>query len=95
MKIDANRIFEDELSRRGFSFIREDEDTYRIKLEGSEISVNLVNVRRNAERDRDPATITRFVDKVIETFPVNRPAWSEASSLLLWAAELADQEFGD
>ena len=95
MKIDANRIFEDELSRRGFSFIREDENTYRIKLEGSEISVNLVNVRRNAERDRDPATITRFVDKVIETFPVNRPAWSEASSLLLWAAELADQEFGD
>jgi len=63
MKIDANRIFEDELSRRGFSFVREDEDTYRIELEGREISVNLVNVRRNAERDRDPTTIIRFVDK--------------------------------
>jgi len=95
MKIDANRIFEDELSRRGFSFVREDEDTYHIKLEGREISVNLVNVRRNAERDRDPTAIIRFVDKVLETFPSRRPAWSEVSSLMLWAAELADQEFGD
>ena len=95
MTIDTNKIFENELSRRGVSFVREDEGTYRIKLEGSQISVNLVNVRRNAERDQDQTAIISFVDKVLQTFPVSRPVWSEASSLLLWSAELADQEFGD
>jgi hypothetical protein len=94
MTIDANAIFDEELSRRGFSFVMEDRDTYRVHLEGGEITVNLANVRRNAERDQDAAAIGRFVDKVLETFPSLRPAWDEASALLLWAAEPADQDFG-
>jgi hypothetical protein len=95
MTLDANAIFEKELSRRGFSFVREDENTYRVHLERWEITANLVNVRRNAERDQDPDAIRRFVDKVLETFPSTRLPWGEASGLLLWAAEPADQEFGD
>jgi hypothetical protein len=95
MTIDANKIFEEELSRQGVSFVREDKDTYRLKLEGRQISVNLVNVRRNAERDQDQSAVIRFVETVLETFPVSPPAWSDASSLLLWSAEPADQDFGD
>ena len=94
MTIDANAIFEEELSRRGLSYVREDEQTYRVQLEGWEITATLANIRRNAERDQDPAAIRRFVDRVIETFPATRPPWSEASALLFWAAEPADQEFG-
>lgn len=95
MTIDANAIFEEELLQRGTSYVREDEQTYRIQLEGREISANLANMRRNAERDQDSAAIGHFVDKLIETFSSTRPPWSEASALLFWAAEPADQEFGD
>jgi len=52
--MNANAIFEEELSRRGFSFVREDQDTYRVHLERWEVTANLANVRRNAERDQDP-----------------------------------------
>jgi hypothetical protein len=95
MTMDANAIFGEELSRRGFSFVREDQDTYRVHLERWEVTANLANVRRNAERDQDPDAIRRFVGKVLESFPSTRPPWNEASGLLLWSAEPADQDFGN
>src|SRR5688572_28966830 len=95
MTMNANEIFEEELSRRGLSFVREDDDTYRVQLERGEVTANLVNVRRNAERDQDPDAIRRFVDKVLETFSSDVPPWAEARALVFWAAERADQEFGD
>jgi hypothetical protein len=87
MTFDADAIFEEELSRRGFSFVRESEHEYRVDREGWKITANLANVRRNAERDQDPDAIRRFVDRVLDAFPSNYPAWTEASTLLLWSAE--------
>ncbi len=95
MTMDANEIFEEELSRRCLSFEREDEDNYRVQLECGEVLANLANVRRNAERDQDPEAIRQFVDQVLETFPSPRPEWGGASGLLLWAAEPAEQDLGD
>jgi hypothetical protein len=95
MTFDANAIFEDELSRRGTSFVREGAHEYRIRRGTSMVTANLTNVRRNAERDGDPDLIRRFVDKVLSAFPSEIPEWREASSLLLWAAEPTDSDFGD
>ena len=93
-KIDTNAIFEQELSRRRIAFVRQDEDTYRIRLEGSEVTASLANLRRNVARDKDPQLITRFVDKVLEAFVSERPDWKVASKLLLWAAAPSDHDFG-
>jgi hypothetical protein len=95
MKIDANAIFEDELSRRGIAFAKDDDLTYRVQLDGGEVTASLGNVWRNAERDEDPDVIKRFVDKLLDNFCSTLPTWVEASDLLLWAAEPADQDFGD
>lgn len=95
MTFDANAIFEEELSRRGFAFVREGTHEYRVHLDGWEITASLTNVRRNAERDQDPDAIRKFAASVLSTFPSKPATWQEASSLLLWAAEPADQDFGD
>lgn len=95
MDFDANAIFEDELARRGLNFVREDELTYQIALGDLDVTANLENVRRNAERDADPDAIRRFVDKILDAFPKKRPNWLEASAYLLWSAERTDSDFGD
>lgn len=95
MTIDANALFEDELSRRGVSFVKESDDEYIVEVGGSRITANLANVRRNAARDNDPDAIKRFVDRVLEGYPAAIPAWSIASRLLLFSAEPTDQDFGD
>lgn len=95
MTFDANAIFEKELLRRGVSFVRKSEHEYTIDLEGWEVTANLINARRNAERDQNADAIKRFVDHVLATRPSTRPQWSEASTLLFFSAESADQDFGD
>ena len=95
MTFDANAIFEDELARRELSFVQQDQDTYRVRLECGEVTANLANVRRNAERDQDPDAIRRFVGQVIQLFASGTPPWAEASKLLLWTVAPSDQEFGD
>lgn len=95
MTIDANAIFEEELSRRGVSFVKEDADTYRVQVGGLTVTANLANVRRNAERDQDHGAIGRYADKVLDIFRSSRPTWAEASNWLLWAAEPGDSEFAD
>ena len=95
MTFDANAIFEQELLNRGVSFLRDSMDEYTIELDGWKVSANLINVRRNAERDQDADAIKRFVDHILTTFPSDRPIWSDASKLLFFSAESADQEFGD
>jgi hypothetical protein len=95
MPIDVNAIFEEELSRRGCTFIRDDENTYRVHVNGWDVTARLDNIRRNAERDQDPDAIRRFVDTVLETGASPQPPWSEASTLLFWSAEPRDREFGD
>ncbi len=95
MAVDANALFEEELTRRGFSFVRETDDVYRLQVEGCEVTASLANVRRNAERDQDPDVVKRFVDRVLAIRPSEQPPWADASALLLWSAEPADQDFGD
>jgi hypothetical protein len=95
MTFDANAIFEDELSRRGIAFVRKNDDEYSIEVDRFKVTANLFNVRRNAERDNDPETIRRFVDRVLTTFPLKLLSWVEASERLLFSAEAADQDFDD
>lgn len=95
MFIDANAIFEHELSVRGVTFIRTSEYEYKIELEGWTVTANLINVARNAKRDQDPDAVKRFVDQVLATFPTKRLPWIESSKLLLFSAEHANQDFGD
>jgi hypothetical protein len=95
MTFDVNAVFEDELSRRGVSFVKEEEYVYRVTSHGRTISASLENVRRNAERDQDPDAIRRFVDKVLSPLPPIDTPWSEASTLLLWSAEPTDTDFED
>src|SRR6188768_1982038 len=94
MTFDAHAIFEAELSRRGVSFEREEEFVYKVEVGRWTVSASLENVRRNAERERDPLLIVRFVEQVL-SFSGDHPSWEEARSLLFWAAESASTDFDD
>ncbi|HVJ15295.1 MAG TPA: hypothetical protein VM686_07635 [Polyangiaceae bacterium] len=93
MRFDANALFEAELARRGLTFSKEDDLVYQIQVGGWDLSVNLDNARRNAERDQDPGVITRFVENILG-FSGRHPEWDEASTLLFWSAQPADSDFG-
>lgn len=95
MKFDANGLFEQELARRGLAYVREDESAYRIQLDGGEVVANLTNIIRNAERDDDVGVIARYLDQVIGAIRATIPEWREASHLLFFSAEPADQDFGE
>jgi hypothetical protein len=95
MTIDANAIFEDELTRRGIGFVKDGEDEYSIVVEGWNVSASLTNVRRNAVRENDPDAIRRFIDLIMGTIQPGALEWSSAAPLLILSAEPADQDFGD
>lgn len=98
MTFDANAIFEEELTRRQLSFRRTDKNIYVLSNRGLNITANLENIRRNAERDGDAEAIRRFVDHILDTMPAvesRRRAWPEASKFLLFSPEPSDYDFGD
>lgn len=95
MKLNAKALFEAELTRRGITYVRDDELTYRIEVDGIDVVANLANVARNADRDTDPLAIARYIDHVMAATRRSTPEWREASSLLFFSAEPSDQGVGD
>jgi hypothetical protein len=95
MGLDASAIFEQELATRGLAFERDGDDLYRVCVNGLELTINLENARRNAERDGDPDGIRDFVAQILLAGATRALSWTEAAPRLLLKAEPSDYEFGD
>lgn len=92
---DVNALFEAELTRRGIDWVRDSADEYRIARDGGELCISLVNLRRNAVRDRDPSSVADFVDRVLGVRSFHTPDWTETSRFLLLSAEPAENKLDD
>ena len=82
----AEALFEEELRRRGFLFVRSDVSTYQIVLGDGRVTVSLENVARYLERDDDPDRLVRFADSVLGTL-VPLPGWDAARENVYWIVE--------
>jgi hypothetical protein len=97
----------DELARRNIAAVADEEGGYVLaipesitrKTDGSvdvscrNVRVNLDNLSRDFEQDRDVGRIARFVD--VCTAAVKLPAsWAEAEPRIRWQLEPADMAFG-
>lgn len=92
----ANEIFEKELKRRSITFSPPDkEGLYKVHNGEIEITVNLANIARNFERDKDPESIIRFVDQVMRTGKEPLPPAEKAKPFIYFSAEPNDYDFGD
>jgi hypothetical protein len=49
------------------------EGLYKVDVNGLEITVNLENISRNYERDKDPEIIINFVNQTLNTLDWNHP----------------------
>jgi hypothetical protein len=86
-------LFLDELARRNLEVKLDDEGNYTLDAYGLSIKVNLENVSRDFERDRDADRIVTFVDSI--TYLLVLPDWQEAKGRIRWQPEPSDHEFGD
>ena len=93
VKNPADSLFEEELRRRRIPLVANvDDGVYRIELLGVEHTVSLANLRRNFDRDGDPAVVASFVDGFLAT-RVELPPWPEASQGIRFSAEPSDYDF--
>jgi hypothetical protein len=71
-----------------------EDGSYFLKLGGLTFTLNLENISKEYEADREPAHVKRFVETIFESLaPV--PAWPEAASGLRLATEPGDYKFGE
>ncbi len=90
----AKDLFERELKTRGIAFRGPDaKGLYEVTTKQGSLTVNLENVARNYERDKEPESIARFVTTILQPFEL--PAWAKAKAHVFFSAESAENEFGE
>jgi hypothetical protein len=97
MSTTADELFQAELTRRGLKYSIADDGQYEIALGEMDASVSLANIRRDFERDGDPAAIARFVEQLVRRQQPARPGWPEVKPLLRYSLEPSDYDvdFGE
>ena len=90
---EADRIFREELSRRGVAFAME-EELYVVSLDGTEVQVSLDNLRRQFDVRQNPDEVVKFVDLVLSQSVESFPTWEEARRRLRYCLEPDDYEAG-
>ena len=65
----SKALFEAELDKRKVKYSGPDsEGLYKVDVNGIEVTVNLENISRNYERDKDPEIIMNFVNQTLNLF---------------------------
>jgi hypothetical protein len=90
--LEAHRLFQAELSRRGVKFTRLPDGRYALEANEWKVTASLDNVAKDFAANRDPKRITSFVDRTLN--PEELTAWPEAEALVFWVAEPAAHDFG-
>lgn len=93
----ADELFQAELSRRGLAYSIASDGRYKIPLGEIDWHVSLESIRRDFERDGDPAAIARFVEQIVRRQQPARPGWPEVKPLLRYSLEPSDYDvdFGE
>jgi hypothetical protein len=81
------------MHRRGIAVASTDDGRYNVETERGTLTISLDNIARELEREKDPAVVERFVDRVLSS--LETPAWDVAQDRVYWCAERFDNDFGD
>lgn len=90
----ADALFQAELDQRGLEYTINGDGLYEITLGDVVATVNLDNVRRNYERDKDREAISRFAEQLTTDFFGNIPTWEDVQPLVRYSLEPSDYEHG-
>lgn len=90
----ADQLFQDELAQRGLQYTINNDGLYEIGIGDVDAVVNLDNVRRNYDRDKDRDAITRFADQLNTDFFGNIPSWTDVQPFVRFSLEPSDYENG-
>ncbi|MDB5388147.1 MAG: hypothetical protein JWM11_3793 [Planctomycetaceae bacterium] len=91
----ADAIFCEELSKRGISYsLTDEEDLYTILIDDQTLTVSLVNVRRNYERDGNASSIIQLVNQIDSELFEETPPWDAVRAYVRYSLEPSDYESG-
>jgi hypothetical protein len=90
----ADKIFQMELANRDLPYEVTEDGLYRIQIGEVAATVNLENVRRNYERDKDAGAIVRFARQLDVDLCDSAPDWKDVQSRLRFSLEPSDYESG-
>lgn len=92
----AESLFRDELERRRIEYEQLADDRYSLQTaDGTQLQVNLENVQRDYDRDKDRDAIVRFVDTILQTrASAPRPSWETVRPFVRYQLEPADDDEG-
>ena len=90
----ADELFQVELAQRGLQYTINKDGLYEIAIGDVNATVNLENVRRNYERDRDHETVTRFAQQLNDDFFGAIPSWADVQPFIRFSLEPSDYQSG-
>lgn len=90
--LEAHRLFQAELSRRGVKFTHLPDGRYALEANDWKVTASLENVAKEYAANRNPKRIISFVDRALN--PDDLAPWPEAEPMVFWVAEPADHDFG-
>ena len=90
----ADELFQAELAHRGLQYTIDKDGIYEIAIGDVNATVNLENVRRNYERDRDHEAVTRFAQQLNDDFFGAIPSWADVQPFIRFSIEPSDYRSG-
>ena len=90
----ADELFQAELAQRGLQYAINEDGLYEIAIGDVNATVNLDNVRRNYDRDKDGDAITRFAEQLNTDFFGDIPSWADVQPFVRFSLEPSDYEDG-
>jgi hypothetical protein len=86
-------LFVDEMANRGVPVTLNQDGDYTVAYGDTTATINLENLSRDFERDRDPDRIRTFVDSI--TRELDDPDWATARPRIRWSVEGRDMKLDD
>ena len=83
--MNADELFQSELVKLGLTYTITVEDLYLIQIGDVTATVNLENVRRNYERDKDADAIARFTKQLEADYFGHTPDWASVKPFVRYS----------
>lgn len=93
VSVEVATLFLREMKARGVAVTVRDDGLYQVGQGDHVNTINLDNLSKEFERDRDPGRVKHFVESILTRPTI--PTWEEARERLYFVPEPSDHEFGD
>lgn len=90
----ADELFEAELAQRGLQYTIHEDGLYEVAIGDVNATVNLDNVQRNYERDKDRDAVARFAQQLNTDFFGEIPSWADVQPFIRFSLEPSDYQNG-